>query len=89
MPSSYARPKRRPRSARRYRNLADYFTRSGDTQAQLAARLGVSQAQISRITSGFRVPRAALAFRLATYCNVPIESFVQSYYAKRGLETND
>lgn len=85
MPSSYARSKRRPRPTRRYRNLVDYFARSGTTQVQLARTLHISQAQISRIASGVRIPRPALAYRLVMYCNIPIDSFAKSYYARRGL----
>ena len=40
-------------------------TRAGFTQAQLAARLGVSQAYVSMLEAGRRAPSAALARRLA------------------------
>lgn len=69
----------------RYRTLADYFARSGDTQVNLAHRFDTSQAHVSRITSGLAVPRPDLAIRIAQYCDIPVGSFALAYCARRGL----
>lgn len=75
-----AAPAPAPRRCR-YRSLAEYLARSGETQAQLAARLGISQAHISRIRAGVANPRPKLAWRIADACDVPIESFTKMYFA--------
>jgi len=73
-----------PRRARRrtYRDLRAYLAGSGDTQAEMARRIGISQAHISRILNGDAVPRPALATRIARYARIPIESFARLYVAK-------
>lgn len=77
-------------TAPRYRTLADYLERSGDTQQGLARALNITQAQVSRFASGQAIPRAELAVRIATYCHIPVDSFTHAYLAyhaprKRGV----
>lgn len=58
---------------RRYSSLADYLDRSGETQEQLAERVGYSQPAISRALLGqgsFKLLKT-----LAKSCNFPLESF--------------
>jgi transcriptional regulator with XRE-family HTH domain len=71
-----ARPLRRlRRRPSKYPNLRAYLAQSGDTQEQIARALGISQAQVSRILAGKVVPRPALAIRLASYAQIPVDSF--------------
>jgi transcriptional regulator with XRE-family HTH domain len=60
-------------SKRRYTSLADYLTRSGETQEQLAERVGYSQPSISLALKGrgsFRLLKA-----IADATGVPLDSF--------------
>lgn len=59
--------------AKRYRNLADYFKRSGETQAELADRVGVSQPQISLVLNGISCS-FRLAKRIHAATGVPLET---------------
>jgi transcriptional regulator with XRE-family HTH domain len=68
----------------RYPDLATYLAKTGDTQANIARQLGVSQAQISRILAG-AIPRLSLRIRLAAYAQIPIESFTWEAAKRRGL----
>jgi len=61
---------------KRYKNLDQYLTDTKTTQAQFAERVGVRQTAISRIVNGARVPRLALAMRIAAEANIPLESLV-------------
>lgn len=61
---------------RAYPDLATFFEKSGVTQEQLAKRLGVSQAHISRIKLGLTDVPLSLAVRIAEEANIPIESLV-------------
>jgi len=79
-PGTKSPSSRRPR----YPDLATYFAKSGDTQANAARVLGVSQAQISRIVAG-AVPRVELRIALARYANIPLESFTWEAAKRRGL----
>jgi transcriptional regulator with XRE-family HTH domain len=76
------RPEPQP-SPQTYPDLASYLEGSGDTQANVARRVGVSQAHISRIVHGDAVPRALLAARLAQYARIPLDSFTKVHLAKR------
>lgn len=76
------RPKRIRRS-RQYPDVATYLKQSGDSQSNLAKHCGVSQAHISRIVSGERVPRPVILERIARYANVPRDSFVRVHLARR------
>lgn len=68
---------------RHYADLASYIAESGDTQANVAARVGTTQAQISRIVAGLLMPRPQLALQIAEYAHIPLDSFTRVYLAKR------
>jgi transcriptional regulator with XRE-family HTH domain len=82
--------RRRPRpgtsTTPTYPDLATYLADTGDTQAHVAARVGTTQAHISRIAAGDVVPRILLAVRIAEYCSIPLESFARVHLAKRARE---
>jgi transcriptional regulator with XRE-family HTH domain len=69
----------------RYPDLATYLAESGDTQARMAAHLGISQASISRIKDGKVLPSADIAERLAAYAGIPLDSFYRVQLLKRGV----
>jgi transcriptional regulator with XRE-family HTH domain len=78
---------RRPRSPRRltqFPDLATYIAETGDTQANIAAQVGASQAHVSRIAHGAIVPRPRLAARIAAHAHIPLDSFTRVYLAKQG-----
>jgi transcriptional regulator with XRE-family HTH domain len=77
---------RRLRSKRRFRDLATYINVSGDTQEQIAAKCGTTQAHVSRIAAGDMVPRPALAQKLADYARIPLDSFARVHLAKVARE---
>jgi transcriptional regulator with XRE-family HTH domain len=84
MPQKVTR-RRAPRLRRpRYPDLWTYLAESGDTQANIARHVRVSQAHVSRIMNGATIPRGMLAARLAAYCQIPLDSFTRAYLAKRG-----
>lgn len=60
-------------SKHRYTSLADYLTRTGVTQEQLAERVGYSQPSISLALKGRGSFRLLKAISQAT--GVPLESF--------------
>jgi transcriptional regulator with XRE-family HTH domain len=82
-----ARPSKPPAKPAAYRHLADYLARSGDTQQELARRVGTTQAYISKLARGGAVPRPMLATRIAEYCHIPLDSFVRVRLARK-LEGN-
>lgn len=57
----------------RYTSLADYFERSGETQEQLADRIGMSQPTISLAKQGRGSYKTLRKISKAT--GVPLESF--------------
>jgi transcriptional regulator with XRE-family HTH domain len=59
-----------------YPNLTAYLDNTGQTQKQLAARLGRSQAYISKIINGLQQPRLHEALRISAETGVPVESLV-------------
>lgn len=59
---------------KRYSSLSDYIARSGERQIDLAKRLGVSQATISRICNGGPCS-LQMAKRVSAATGVPMESF--------------
>jgi transcriptional regulator with XRE-family HTH domain len=77
------RPTTRRAAPPQYKDLADYIAQTGDTQAHIAARVGTSQAVISRILNRGSVPRALLAMRLAEYAHIPLDSFTRAFVATR------
>lgn len=66
-----------------YADLATYIRESGDTQVNLAARVGVSQAQISRLIDGENIPRAELLEKIVRYTGIPRDSFTRVYLARK------
>lgn len=58
---------------KRYPTLAAYFQGANETQEQLAARVGTTQATISRIAAGDSC-RLELAKKIAAATGVPIEN---------------
>jgi transcriptional regulator with XRE-family HTH domain len=65
-----------------YPDLATYCEKTGDTQVNIAAQVGVSQSTISKVINGDVVPRSRLALRLATYARIPLDSFQRVYLQK-------
>lgn len=59
-----------------FRDLDAYLTETGTTQAELAARLGVSQTCISLIRSKKRAPRPRLAMKIAEEARIPLDSLM-------------
>lgn len=64
---------------RTYPNLRAYFDETGTTQAAFAARLGMTQAAISKITNGKEAPRLELALRISRAARVPLESLLRTH----------
>lgn len=63
-------------SRRTYPNLVAYLEGTGQTQAQLAARLERSQAFVSKLVNGLAQPSLDEALRVASICRIPVESLV-------------
>ena len=61
---------------RTYPDLRRYLAATGQTQAELAARLGLSQAFISKLLRGLIQPSLDEALRIADVVGVPVESLV-------------
>jgi transcriptional regulator with XRE-family HTH domain len=61
---------------RTYPNLAAYLEGTGLTQVELAEKLGLSQAFMSRIIRGIQQPSLDEALRIARKVRVPVESLV-------------
>lgn len=61
---------------RTYPNLTAYLDGTGQTQAELAARLNRSQAFVSKLVNGLAQPSLDEALRVARICRVPVESLV-------------
>jgi len=77
-----AKKRKRPYShRRRYPNLAAYVLATGEPQMDIAAAVGVTQGEISRILRGLKIPRPAVARKLADHCRIPLDSFVRGYVA--------
>ena len=69
------------RRKRIYPNLAAYLRdlrRAGTTQAEFAARMGISPQHLSDVKNGARGVSLPLAKRLSDECGIPIESFLTS-----------
>jgi transcriptional regulator with XRE-family HTH domain len=71
------------RKTPRYRDLADYIERSGDSQQNLANALNTTPAWVSRVVRGLMVPRPEMAERLANYARIPLDSFTRAYLARK------
>lgn len=61
---------------RTYPNILAYLDATGQTQAQLAAKLQRSQPFISNIVNGLQQPSLHEALRIARICGIPVESLV-------------
>ena len=62
---------------KRYPNLKAYLNNlEGVTQAEFAARMGISPQHLSDIKNGARGASLQVAKRLSDECGVPIESFL-------------
>lgn len=63
-------------SKRAYRNLIEFFEKTGTTQEELAAELGISSPYMSMIANGRRQPALDLALKIVERANVPLETLV-------------
>jgi transcriptional regulator with XRE-family HTH domain len=61
---------------RTYPNLASYLEATGQTQAQLATKLGKSQAFVSKLLRGLIQPSLDEALRISSVVGVPVETLV-------------
>lgn len=57
--------------------LREYLDANGITQAQFARRVGTTQAHVSRVLSGGRVPSLEMAIRIAREAGIPVESLIE------------
>ncbi|WP_370687535.1 helix-turn-helix domain-containing protein [Epibacterium sp. MM17-32] len=55
-------------------NLSEYLTEAGVTQSEFAARVGVTQGVISRLSSGHSLPGLALAVRIENATNGAVKA---------------
>ena len=58
-------------------SLKEYRTRSGLTQAELAARVEVSRKTINTVENGVFIPSTVLALKLARELDVSVETLFQ------------
>jgi transcriptional regulator with XRE-family HTH domain len=72
--------------AKQYTDLADFLEKTGERQEDFAARVGTTQAHISRIVNGESMPRPELAEAIAAKAHIPIESLHRVYLAKQRQE---
>lgn len=63
-------------SHRTFPDLATYLRASGLTQAQLAQRLQISQAYMSKLVRRLQQPSLDEALRISRLCRIPVESLV-------------
>ena len=63
-------------SNRTYPSIAAYLDATGSTQVELAERLGISQAYLSKIARGLQQPSLDEALRISRILRVPVESLV-------------
>lgn len=59
-------------------NLREHFELSGETQQQFAARVGITQGYVSKLIAGASVPSLAMAIRIASAADIPVESLAIS-----------
>ncbi len=62
---------------RTYRSLRAYLDGTKTTQQQLAIKLGITQAALSMIKNGQRLPSPALALRIHDITGIPLENILQ------------
>lgn len=63
---------------RGYRSLAAFLAATGMTQAELAAKVGLTQGAISRYVRGASLPRSAAALRLKKVTGVSVDDFARA-----------
>jgi transcriptional regulator with XRE-family HTH domain len=61
---------------RTYPNITAYMKATGQSQVELAARLGRSQAFVSKLVNGLTQPSLTEALRIASICRIPVETLV-------------
>ena len=66
----------RTESKRAYRNLVEFFEKTGTRQEDFADQLGISSAYVSLIANGRRQPALDLALKIVELANVPLETLV-------------
>lgn len=60
-----------------YKDIADYLEATGQTQVELAERLGISQPFLSQIVNGQRSPSLELAALIEDVTGVPMRSLAR------------
>ena len=63
-------------SRRRHATLKAFFRATRASQAEIAARVGVTPSAMSLYVRGKRIPQPAIAIRLSHICNVSLESLL-------------
>ena len=61
---------------RTYPSIAARMKATGETQVELAEKIGRSQAYMSKIVRGLQQPALDEALRIATKLRIPVESLV-------------
>lgn len=61
-----------------FRDLQDFFKKTGTTQEDLALRLGVTPSYVSMIANRHRQPSLRTALRIVKIARVPLETLVAS-----------
>ncbi|WP_411051968.1 helix-turn-helix domain-containing protein [Tritonibacter sp. SIMBA_163] len=57
-------------------NLSEYLNKTGITQSEFAARVGVTQGVISRLSTGHKQPGLALAIRIEFATNGAVKPHI-------------
>lgn len=57
--------------------IKQLLTQSNRTQAELAETVGVSQAFISGVVKGYKIPSVAVAKRIANFFNIKIDELLE------------
>jgi transcriptional regulator with XRE-family HTH domain len=65
-------------SHRTFPDLATYLKETGLTQLQLARKLNISQAYMSKLVRRLQQPSLDEALRISRACRIPVESLVAS-----------
>lgn len=61
---------------KRYRDLSEFFEKTGMTQGWLADQLDIDRSYVSLICGRKRQPSLGLSLRIAELTGVPVEAFV-------------
>lgn len=62
--------------SKRHATLKAYLKATRWSQAELAARIGVTRSAMSLYVHGKRIPRPAIALKLSQVCGVSLESLL-------------